>query len=71
MEPADFFNELKHKRIQSIGLDASWVEARLEARLQARSEKDWAAADAIRDELLAQGVEVMDTAGGVDWRVRV
>ena len=71
MEPTDFFNELKYKRIQSTGLDAAWVEARLEARLQARSEKDWAAADAIRDELLAQGVEVMDSAGGVDWRVRV
>ncbi|MEU6564464.1 cysteine--tRNA ligase [Nocardia nova] len=43
------------------------VRAELERRQQARSEKDWAAADAVRDRLGAAGIEVVDTAGGSDW----
>jgi cysteinyl-tRNA synthetase len=71
MAPEDFFEELKQKRIKAIGLDEAWVDGKLQARLQARTDKDWAAADAIRAELDDKGVEVMDSAGGVTWRVRL
>ena len=43
------------------------VTARLDARSAARAARDFAAADAIRDELAAAGVEVADTAGGAHW----
>jgi cysteinyl-tRNA synthetase len=46
------------------------VEALLAARLGARKDKDWARADAIRDELDGLGVVVMDSAAGVTWRLR-
>lgn len=36
------------------------IEAKLDARQQAKANKDFAAADAIRDELTEQGVELMD-----------
>lgn len=36
------------------------IEAALDRRQEARKAKDFAASDAIRDELIAQGVEVMD-----------
>ena len=49
------------------GLEAR-VEALLEDRTAARAAKDWARADAIRDELDALGVEVMDTPSGPEWR---
>jgi cysteinyl-tRNA synthetase len=39
------------------------------ARAQARADKDFARADALRDELSALGVEVMDGAEGSRWRV--
>lgn len=44
------------------------VDALVQARLDARAAKDWARADAIRDELKAEGIEVMDGAGGSNWR---
>ena len=46
------------------------VEALLEARVAARAEKDWAAADRIRGELDAMGVIVMDSAQGATWRLK-
>ena len=44
------------------------IEARVAARVQARADKDWAEADRIRDELAAEGIEIMDGAGGATWR---
>ena len=44
------------------------VEALLAERTQARAAKDWPRADAIRDEIDALGVVVMDTPSGPTWR---
>lgn len=43
------------------------IGAELERRQQARKDKDWATADAVRDRLKAAGVEVTDTAQGAEW----
>ena len=43
------------------------VEERLAARAQARADKDFAAADAIRDQLTALGVVIEDTPAGARW----
>jgi cysteinyl-tRNA synthetase len=51
------------------GIDQSWVEEQICARLAARKAKDFASADAIRVELSAKGVELRDGAQGTDWRV--
>ena len=45
------------------------IEALLEKRAAARKAKDWAAADAIRDELAARHVVMKDTPNGVEWHV--
>jgi cysteinyl-tRNA synthetase len=48
------------------------IEAALARRKEARANKDFAASDAIRDELIAQGVEVMDGDPlGWDWRLTI
>jgi cysteinyl-tRNA synthetase len=39
----------------------------LDARAAARSAKDFAASDRLRDELAALGVAVKDTPGGQEW----
>ena len=44
------------------------VEALLAQRAEARAAKDWGRADAIRDEIDALGVVVMDTPSGPSWR---
>lgn len=47
-----------------------WVERMLQERQDARGRRDFGAADAIRDELLASGVLVEDTASGPRWTRR-
>jgi cysteinyl-tRNA synthetase len=51
------------------GQDAH-IEARLQERQAARQRRDWAAADSIRAELEAAGVEVIDTPAGPRWQRR-
>jgi cysteinyl-tRNA synthetase len=46
----------------------AWVEERIEQRQAARRNRDFAAADALRDELAARGVTVEDTPQGPRWR---
>ena len=43
------------------------IEKLIEARRNARKEKNWAEADRIRDELKAQGIVLEDTPQGVKW----
>lgn len=46
---------------------ASYVEDMIEKRKAARKERDFAKADAIRDELLQKGIEIKDTREGTTW----
>ena len=50
----------------AIALDLL-VQAELAARQQARADKDFATADAVRDRLVAAGIAVADTADGQKW----
>jgi cysteinyl-tRNA synthetase len=45
---------------KGVAIEEAEIEATLEARKAARAEKDFARSDALRDELAAKGVEVMD-----------
>jgi hypothetical protein len=47
-----------------------FVDALLAERVRAREARDWAAADAIRDRLLAAGVDVHDAPDGTSWELR-
>jgi cysteinyl-tRNA synthetase len=49
---------------------AAWVDERLDARRAARARRDFTAADAIRAEIEARGVEIKDTPQGTVWKVR-
>ena len=64
----DVFDVLPTQRAVNAEL-ADWVAERVAARNQARKSKDFKAADAIRAELQARGVEIEDTPTGTKWRV--
>ena len=49
-------------------VDAERIEALVEERTAARAARDFARADAIRDQLLAEGVILEDKAEGTIWR---
>ena len=48
---------------------ATWVEAQLAARAEARARRDFATADAIRRAIEARGVVLEDGAGGTRWKL--
>lgn len=57
-------------RPKAADLSEDQIDAALDRRKAARADKDFAASDAIRDELAAQGVEVMDGDPlGWEWRL--
>ncbi len=49
---------------------AALVEAALDRRAQARRSRDWARADALRDELASAGVVVEDSPAGARWSLK-
>ena len=51
----------------SGGLDVAAIEQRIQDRAAAKKARDFAAADAIRAELAAQGVELKDSPQGTTW----
>jgi cysteinyl-tRNA synthetase len=54
----------------AVGPDEAWVAERIEARAAAKKARDFAAADAIRAELAAAGVELKDGPQGTTWSRR-
>ncbi|MCA9488559.1 MAG: hypothetical protein KC621_01510, partial [Myxococcales bacterium] len=71
-DTATFQAEIKAKRLPMLGITSAQVEELIAARAQARRDKEWAKADAIRDELEARQIAVMDRPdGATEWRVRL
>ena len=68
-EPDIVLEEQRNRRLSLLGIDRAQVESLLEQRKSARAQKDFAAADAARDELTKLGIVVRDLADGVEWSV--
>lgn len=45
------------------------VQTMITQRAQARADKDWAAADRIRDAIAAAGITLEDTPAGTHWSI--
>ncbi|MGD8561901.1 MAG: cysteine--tRNA ligase [Desulfarculaceae bacterium] len=84
-EPKEFFQGKVYEHIASGGVKTSGaagheyvpaalsedeIEKQIEERTQARKAKDFARADAIRDELMEKGVLLEDTPQGTKWRFK-
>ena len=51
--------------VEKHGLE---IEAIIEARSQAKADKDFVTADALRDKLAAAGIRIEDGPDGTTWR---
>jgi cysteinyl-tRNA synthetase len=69
LSTADFHDQVTSRRLRAIGVDRAEIERLVEDRQRARADRDWARADALRDELTALGVVLMDTPSGPVWRM--
>jgi cysteinyl-tRNA synthetase len=59
----------KGRHLAAAGLDVAGIERLIGERAAARKAKDFKRGDAIRDELLARGVVLKDSAEGTTWSV--
>jgi len=66
--PSNYLSRRYARVMAERGLDLAQVEELVNQRKAARAAKDFAAADALRQELLALGVEVKDTPSGTVWK---
>ena len=54
----------------NINLSKAEVEALISERNEAKKNKNYERADMIRDELMEQGIEIMDSSSGTSWKVK-
>jgi cysteinyl-tRNA synthetase len=67
--PSEYRARTEQKRLALRSLTKEGIDAKIQARSEARAAKDFARSDAIRDELLALGVEIKDGVEGTEWRI--
>ncbi len=65
-DPSEYFSETK----KGAAIDAEEIERLIEERNEARRQKDFARADAIRAELLDKGIELEDHPTGTRWSLK-
>jgi cysteinyl-tRNA synthetase len=68
-EPRAWLDEHRARRCSLLAIDVAAVEALIAKRNDARKQKDFTTADALRAELAAKNIEIMDTPSGTRWRV--
>ena len=66
---SSYLDTEKGRHLATSGLDVAGIERLIGERTAARKAKDFKRSDAIRDELLAQGVVLKDSAEGTTWSV--
>jgi len=68
-DPATWLMRRRDRLVAARGIDRAKVERLIDERKVARAAKDFARADAIRQELTGLGVEIQDGPSGTAWKV--
>ena len=66
-EPEAFFQKRKRRVLSSLKITEDDILQKIEARTQARAQRDFKRADAIRQELLSLGIELKDNPDGTTF----
>ena len=63
-----FFKDIKSKISNDLGdLSEKLLKILIDVRNQAKQDKNWALSDKIRDNLLKEGIQLLDTKDGTKW----
>ena len=68
-EPDEILTRIRDRRAKTRGVTPEQVEAKIRERADARVAKDFARADAVREELTKLGVELHDAPEGTTWSI--
>ena len=66
-DPDRFISEMKEKYLKKLNIDASQIETQISKRAEAKKNKDFETADAIRAELDEKGIILKDTVEVTIW----
>jgi cysteinyl-tRNA synthetase len=67
----EYWRRTRARRLALRGLEEAAIDAKVNARAEARKAKDFARADALRKELGALGVEVFDAGDASTWKIGI
>lgn len=68
-KPTVFLADLKSRVLKDKNLDDTKIQTQIAERRKARQNKDFATADKIRNELLAQGIALQDKGDATEWDI--
>lgn len=67
--PSEYKARTQTQRLALRGLTEAQINEKIEQRAEARKAKDFTRSDALRDELLSYGIELLDSLGVTAWRI--
>ena len=69
-DPDEFISEMKEKYLSKLNITINEVENEITKRAEAKKNKDYETADAIRAELDKKGILLNDTKNGTTWDIK-
>ncbi len=69
-DPRVFLEGERQRKTLGLTITPEEIEASIKERNEARSAKNWARADEIRDQLASRGIILEDTSQGTVWRIQ-
>ena len=69
LTPSEYLSGRKSRLVKRKKIDIAAVEHKVAERTSARSAKDFARADALRKELEAMSIQLLDSPNGTEWTV--
>jgi cysteinyl-tRNA synthetase len=69
-EAGEYLKEQKTTLLKGLAISEQEILGLIQERKDARTAKDWARGDSIRDQLLAKGIDLKDGASGTTWEIK-
>ncbi len=70
-DPEEYARKKRSRILKAQNITPEEIEQLIEKRNTARTNKDWAVSDAVRDQLLAHNIELCDGPEGTTWDVKI
>jgi cysteinyl-tRNA synthetase len=69
-QPGAWLEKIRSARTGGMDITPAEIEGLIAERTEARKAKDFRRSDEIRDQLLARGIQLLDSPQGTTWKVK-